>query len=237
MITKKWPFIFLCSLFLTLGVVNCSSASSQKRSVGQVLDDAMLTTKIKTKLLAKKDIKGLKIDVDTRNGEVTLSGDVESSAQEAFIVDYVSGIKGVRSVNPNFTYVTRSTVPPDTSESSSTPSSRKAYQEPAYQPAAPTTSAKTSVNSSAPIKQKTADKTSEKSAKKQQSSSKKASSIESRDLPASSGNTESASTSVKTEKKAARAVQPSSNSAEGDDETGSENIGESVKQDSGYWTR
>jgi hyperosmotically inducible protein len=52
------------------------------RSVGQTLDDAGTTAAIKTKLLANKSTSGLKINVDTKNGVVTLRGNVASSAEK-----------------------------------------------------------------------------------------------------------------------------------------------------------
>ena len=42
--------------------------------------DAGITTNVKTKLAADDTVKAYQVDVDTRNGVVTLSGDVETSA-------------------------------------------------------------------------------------------------------------------------------------------------------------
>lgn len=45
------------------------------RSVATVADDAAITAKVKTKLLADTAVSGLKIDVDTLSGVVYLTGD------------------------------------------------------------------------------------------------------------------------------------------------------------------
>ena len=44
------------------------------KSVGETIDDATITTRVKTSLLNDPDVGGLRIDVDTFKGVVTLSG-------------------------------------------------------------------------------------------------------------------------------------------------------------------
>lgn len=65
---------------------------------GEVVTDAAITSAVKTKLLADPDVKGLKIDVDTRNGVVTLAGAVHTAAQRAEAVRLARGTKGVKNV-------------------------------------------------------------------------------------------------------------------------------------------
>ncbi len=48
---------------------------------GAVMSDAAITTAVKTKFLADTSISGLKIDVDTMDGVVTLKGNVASKAE------------------------------------------------------------------------------------------------------------------------------------------------------------
>jgi osmotically-inducible protein OsmY len=59
----------------TLGTVACG------KSVGNTIDDATITGRVKTALLNDPDVAGLKIDVDTFKGVVTLSGQVKSQAE------------------------------------------------------------------------------------------------------------------------------------------------------------
>jgi hyperosmotically inducible protein len=51
------------------------------KSVGETIDDATITTRVKTALLNDPDVGGLRIDVDTFKGVVTLSGAVKSAAE------------------------------------------------------------------------------------------------------------------------------------------------------------
>lgn len=69
------------------------------RSVGTVVDDAGITAAVKAKLLADPTVGGLKIDVDTRNGVVWLTGDHMNSQAEIDmaikLARETSGVKGV----------------------------------------------------------------------------------------------------------------------------------------------
>jgi hyperosmotically inducible protein len=69
------------------------------RPVGTVMDDAAITTAVKAKLLADPVVGGLKIDVDTRNGVVYLTGDNMNSQAEIdkaiMVTKTVDGVKSV----------------------------------------------------------------------------------------------------------------------------------------------
>lgn len=73
------------------------------KSAGAVVDDTVITTKVKTALLADSDIKGLQINVDTSNGVVTLSGAVDNQAQIDRAGKLAADVQGVRSVTNNLT--------------------------------------------------------------------------------------------------------------------------------------
>ena len=68
------------------------------QKTGEVVTDAAITSAVKTKMLADPAVRGLKIDVDTSNGVVTLNGDVASKAEmdkAARIARNTSGVKKV----------------------------------------------------------------------------------------------------------------------------------------------
>lgn len=60
-----------------------------KRSLSRIVKDTAITADIKTELLANKEVTGLDVDVDTFNGEVTLSGVVDSQA-ERLLAEYIA---------------------------------------------------------------------------------------------------------------------------------------------------
>jgi hyperosmotically inducible protein len=62
---------------------------------GAVATDAAITTAVKSKLLADADVGGLKIDVDTRGGVVTLTGAVASRAEADKAVNLARATDGV----------------------------------------------------------------------------------------------------------------------------------------------
>jgi hyperosmotically inducible protein len=69
------------------------------RPVGQVIDDAAITAAVKAKLLADPTVGGLKIDVDTREGVVYLTGDqMKSQAEIDQAIKLAKETSGVKSV-------------------------------------------------------------------------------------------------------------------------------------------
>jgi osmotically-inducible protein OsmY len=65
--------------------------------------DAAVTAAVKTKLLADPKIRGLKIDVDTKDGMVTLTGSVRSQAEKDEAVRLACQTENVRSVTDQIT--------------------------------------------------------------------------------------------------------------------------------------
>lgn len=66
--------------------------------VGDLTANAVLTSKVKTQLLADRTISGLKIDVDSRAGVVTLTGTVASEAEKTRALRIARETEGVKSV-------------------------------------------------------------------------------------------------------------------------------------------
>jgi len=73
-------------------------AEQSGREVGQALDDATITTKVKAALLQAPDAKSLDVRVETDKGVVQLSGFVASQAQIDKAVEVAKGVSGVREV-------------------------------------------------------------------------------------------------------------------------------------------
>src|SRR5215207_1894307 len=68
------------------------------KTVGETIDDATVTTRVKTALLNDPEVGGLRIDVDTFKGVVTLSGRVKSKEEETKAIALARSIKGVTQV-------------------------------------------------------------------------------------------------------------------------------------------
>lgn len=87
-----------------VGCANLGGASGEKsarnqRSAGEIVDDATITTRVKTALLADPEISGLKIDVDTMEGKVRLKGETKTLALRKKAESIARGVPGVKSVN------------------------------------------------------------------------------------------------------------------------------------------
>jgi len=72
--------------------------ATDERSVGTIMDDSILSTKIKTKMIGDEFVKARNIDVDVLNGVVYLIGVVESSSQKRMAEGIARGVEGVRHV-------------------------------------------------------------------------------------------------------------------------------------------
>jgi hyperosmotically inducible protein len=68
---------------------------------GAAIDDAVISTSVKTAVLAEPGLSALKIDVDTKNGVVTLSGTVDSPELKSRATQIAQRTSGVRSVIDN----------------------------------------------------------------------------------------------------------------------------------------
>jgi len=76
-----------------------SAAAQAADRAGELLSDAGLTAKIKSKIALDDTVKALDIDVDTVDGVVTLSGRVGSEAEKQRALQLARETRGVRSVN------------------------------------------------------------------------------------------------------------------------------------------
>ncbi len=68
------------------------------KTVGETIDDATITARVKTVLLNDPQVGGMKIDVDTTLGVVTMSGTVKSPSEEQRAVQLARQVSGVRDV-------------------------------------------------------------------------------------------------------------------------------------------
>lgn len=68
------------------------------KTVSETIDDATITARVKTTLLNDPQAGAMKIDVDTTNGVVTMSGVVKSREEETRAVELVRQTAGVKDV-------------------------------------------------------------------------------------------------------------------------------------------
>ncbi|HEY0876506.1 MAG TPA: BON domain-containing protein [Vicinamibacterales bacterium] len=65
------------------------------KTVGETIDDATITTRVKTAFINDPVVGAARIDVDTFKGVVTLSGRVKSKEEETKAIQLAKSIRGV----------------------------------------------------------------------------------------------------------------------------------------------
>jgi len=87
---------FFAALIVALAT-GCASTAEQE-SVGEYVDDTVLTTKVKTAIFNEPTLKSAEVNVETFKGVVQLSGFVSSAAAIGKAVEVTRGVAGVKSV-------------------------------------------------------------------------------------------------------------------------------------------
>jgi osmotically-inducible protein OsmY len=97
-IRKSLTAAVAAAALLTLIVTGCAVTRGQE-TVGSYVDDAAVTTKVKSAFVEDKTVDAASIHVETLNGTVKLSGFAKSSAERAqaeYLARRVNGAKMVQ---------------------------------------------------------------------------------------------------------------------------------------------
>ena len=86
------------SLLIVIALIAPLLVSACGKTVGETIDDATITTRVKTAFINDPTVGAARIDVDTFKGVVTLSGRVKSKEEEAKAIQLARSIKGVTDV-------------------------------------------------------------------------------------------------------------------------------------------
>ncbi len=78
-----------------------AASSDTNRTATEVVSDAAITGKVKAAVMAEPGIRSLKIDVDTKDGIVTLNGKVDSQEHKERAMQVAQNVNGVKSVVDN----------------------------------------------------------------------------------------------------------------------------------------
>ena len=102
MTTKLTTLCFLVGALLAPVAVfaaDTTDTTSKTEKVKEFVQDATITTKVKTEFAKDKDVSALHIKVDTDHGVVKLSGDAKSKEEADKAAAIAQGTKGVVSVD------------------------------------------------------------------------------------------------------------------------------------------
>lgn len=92
---------FLVSVVASLAVAGLAAAPSfaAGQTAGAKVDDATLLTRIKADLLQSRNVDGLDVNVDVKDGKVTLSGTAATAAERTQAETIAKSASGVQSVD------------------------------------------------------------------------------------------------------------------------------------------
>ncbi|MDI1272727.1 BON domain-containing protein [Polaromonas sp.] len=80
-----------------------ATGSQASATMGDKIDDVTITATVSTGLAKDPDLSAIKINVDTKDGVVSLNGPAPSAAAKDKATDIAKQVKGVRSVNNQLT--------------------------------------------------------------------------------------------------------------------------------------
>jgi hyperosmotically inducible protein len=88
----------LLVLTMTVPLLPACGAAATRANVAAPVDDATITTRVKTAFINDPVVGAAKIDVDTFKGVVTLSGHVKNKDEEQKALALARSIRGVTDV-------------------------------------------------------------------------------------------------------------------------------------------
>lgn len=109
-LAKNTQGVYEVNNLISLGISETSSTTAERPGdkPQEALADAWITEKVKASLVLSRNLDGLSIDVETRNGMVNLKGTVVSSEQKTHAVEVARNVRGVRGVDADLINVSKS---------------------------------------------------------------------------------------------------------------------------------
>jgi hyperosmotically inducible periplasmic protein len=83
---------------LIAGLAGCAGSGEKS---GAYVDDSWITSKVKSEMIASKEVRARDISVDTTRGVVTLTGNVRTWDESNKAAEIARSVKGVTQVENN----------------------------------------------------------------------------------------------------------------------------------------
>lgn len=93
----------IAAVVLSAVITSACAATATQRSAGEVVDDTVIATRVKTALIGDEATKARQIDVSVNRGVVQLGGAVDSQAAKTRAGTLAQNIEGVSEVRNNLT--------------------------------------------------------------------------------------------------------------------------------------
>jgi osmotically-inducible protein OsmY len=96
-VSRNLSALSLCLLFGGTLLAGCAGSPTQS-STGEMIDDTMITTKVKTKFVQDPAVGALNISVGTFKGNVQLSGFANNPTEMTRAAELAREVDGVKTV-------------------------------------------------------------------------------------------------------------------------------------------
>ena len=93
------------TLVVLFFITGCQAMTGQ--TMGETIDDSYITGAVKTQLASDKVVSLTRVEVETNNGVVYLTGQVETAEQRSHVGSVASQVKGVKRVVNNLQVINR----------------------------------------------------------------------------------------------------------------------------------
>ena len=93
----RFVFVAVVAAITLLTASGCAVTRGQE-TVGAYVDDATITTQIKSRFVENKDVDAASIKVETLNGTVMLSGFAKNATEKSTAESIARNVNGVKSV-------------------------------------------------------------------------------------------------------------------------------------------
>ncbi len=91
--------LVVAAMLAVMAVVSAGcSVTSKQESVGEYVDDATITTRVKSRFAEDKTVAATRIQVETLKGVVQLSGFATSEAEKTRAAQIAASVPGVKQV-------------------------------------------------------------------------------------------------------------------------------------------
>ena len=95
---KKNIVVYCLALLMLIATFAAAAPKGTHESAGEVIDDSVITTKVKALLAKDAFLKSFQISVETYQGTVQLSGFVNTKKALDKAGEITKGVKGVKSI-------------------------------------------------------------------------------------------------------------------------------------------
>jgi hyperosmotically inducible periplasmic protein len=93
---KSRAYAIIAIVFFAFSLSACASMTG--RTAGEIVDDSVITTAINGKIIQDPDLSYLKVNVNSTNGNVVLTGFVPNREAEERLIGIARDTRGVKSV-------------------------------------------------------------------------------------------------------------------------------------------